>query len=100
MNPIGKLFELRDKPFKSLNGGAYSSFLEDRQGGQRASALHMTTVYACVRILSKAVASPPLHVYRYNDTGRKEKALTHPLYTLLHDVPDPKSPPSPSGKPS
>jgi len=48
----------------------------------------MTAVYSCVRILSEAVAGLPLHVYRYNDNGGKEKAIDHPLYRLLHDEPN------------
>ncbi|MBQ7540853.1 MAG: phage portal protein [Clostridia bacterium] len=54
------------------------------------SAMQMTAVYACVRILSEAVAGLPLHLYRYNDSGGKEKATDHPLYTLLHDEPNPE----------
>mgnify|MGYP003505776046 CR=1 FL=1 len=50
----------------------------------------MTAVYSCVRILSEAVASLPLHVYRYNGDGGKEKAVNHPLYFLLHDEPNPE----------
>lgn len=52
--------------------------------------MQMTAVYACVRILSEAVASLPMHLYRYNDTGGKEKALEHSLYMLLHDEPNPE----------
>ena len=52
------------------------------------SSLQMTAVYSCVRILSEAVAGLPLHVYRYNDNGGKEKAIDHPLYRLLHDEPN------------
>jgi HK97 family phage portal protein len=54
------------------------------------SAMQMTAVYACVRILSEAVAGLPLQLYRYNDEGGKEKALDHPLYRLLHDEPNPE----------
>lgn len=50
----------------------------------------MTAVYACVRILSEAVAGLPLHLYKYNSNGSKEKALEHPLYFLLHDEPNPE----------
>lgn len=46
------------------------------------SALQMTAVYSCVRILFEAVA---LHLYLYTDEGGKEKAIEHPLYRLLHD---------------
>lgn len=54
------------------------------------SAMQMTAVYSCVRILSEAVAGLPLQFYRYNDNGGKEKAVDHPLYFLLHDEPNPE----------
>ena len=52
------------------------------------SALQMTAVYSCVRILAEAVAGLPLHLYRYTDDGGKEKAIDHPLYRILHDEPN------------
>jgi len=52
--------------------------------------MQMTAVYACVRILSEAIAGLPLHMYRYKDDGGKEKAFDHPLYLLLHDEPNPE----------
>ncbi len=48
-----------------------------------------TVVYACVRVLSEAIASLPLHVYKYTDKG-KERVPMHPLYFLLHDQPNPE----------
>jgi HK97 family phage portal protein len=51
--------------------------------------MQTTAVYSCVRILSETIASLPLHVYKYTDSG-KEKALTHPIYYLLHDEPNPE----------
>lgn len=48
----------------------------------------MTAVYSCVRILSEAIASLPLNLYKYTDTGGKERAADHPLYFLLHDEPN------------
>ena len=49
------------------------------------SAMQMTAVYACVRILAEAVASLPLHLYRERagTTGGKERATAHPLYRVL-----------------
>ena len=47
-------------------------------------------IFPCVRILAKAVAGLPLHLYRYKEDGGKEKALDHPLYNLLHDEPNPE----------
>jgi HK97 family phage portal protein len=52
--------------------------------------MQMTAVYSCVRILSETLAGLPLHVYKYNDSGGKEKHLKHPLYKLLHDEPNPE----------
>ena len=54
------------------------------------SAMQMTAVYACVRILAESVASLPLHLYSSNEDGNKEKAKEHPLYFLLHDEPNPE----------
>ena len=54
------------------------------------TAMQVTAVYACVRILSEAIAGLPLNVYRYDaDVGRK-KVYDHPLYRLLHDEPNPE----------
>jgi HK97 family phage portal protein len=50
--------------------------------------MQMTAVYACVRILAEAIASLPLHLYRFETGGNKAKATDHLLYTLLHDEPN------------
>lgn len=54
------------------------------------SAMQMTAVYACVRILSESIAGLPLHLYRYEPDGSKTKAMENPLYGLLHDEPNPE----------
>lgn len=53
------------------------------------TAMQLTVVCACVRILAEAVAGLPLHMYRYTDRG-KEKAIDNRLYYLLHDEPNPE----------
>ena len=93
MSFLQVLFRTRDAPQNRTSGSAYSFFLGTSTAGKRVnerSAMQMTTVYSCVRILSEAVASLPVHIYRYNDSGGKEKALDHPLYFLLHDEPNPE----------
>ena len=75
------------------SGSAYSFFLGNSTSGKRVNertAMQMTAVYSCVRILSEAVAGLPLHFYRYTEDGGKEKAVGHPLYFLLHDEPNPE----------
>ena len=87
------LFRSRDKPQNRTTGSAYSFFFGESSSGKRVnerSAMQMTAVYSCVRILAEAVAGLPLHLYRYKEDGGKEKALDHPLYLLLHDEPNPE----------
>ena len=82
----------RGKPVNSTSGSVYSFFMGGSSSGKKVnerSAMQMTAVYSCVRILSEAVASLPLHVYRYKDQG-KEMVPNHPLYPLLHDEPNPE----------
>ena len=93
MGILSGLFKSRDKPQNRTAGSAYSFFMGSSAAGKRVnerSAMQMTAVYSCVRILSEAVASLPIHVYKYNDSGGKEKTLDHPLYFLLHDEPNPE----------
>ncbi len=93
MGLISGLFHSRDKPKNSTSGSAFSFFLGGSTSGKNVnerSAMQMTAVYSCVRILSEAIAGLPLHLYRYKSDGGKEKALDHPLYRLLHDEPNPE----------
>ena len=90
---ITELFRARDKPRNALNGSGYSFLFGNTVAGKTVnerSAMQMSAVYACVRILSEAIAALPLHFYQYNAAGGKEKALWHPLYNLLHDEPNPE----------
>lgn len=82
----------RDKPQDSYGGSAYSFFFGRSTSGKvvnERTAMQTTAVYSCVRILSEAIASLPIHVYRYTETG-KEIVYDHPLYYLLHDEPNPE----------
>ena len=83
----------RDNPKNGLSGSQYSFFFGGTSSGKpvnERSSMQMTAVYACVRILSEAIAGLPLHLYRYTDSGGKEKAIDHPLYRILHDEPNPE----------
>jgi HK97 family phage portal protein len=87
------LFKSRDKPQNRTAGSSYAFFLGGTTAGKTVterSAMQMTAVYSCVRILAEAIAGLPVHLYRYTKDGGKEKALSHPLYRLLHDEPNPE----------
>ena len=73
-------------------GSSFAFFLGNSTSGKvvtERSAMQMTAVYSCVRILSEAVAGLPLHFYEYLDDGSKKRAVDNPLYFLLHDEPNP-----------
>lgn len=93
MSILKSIFKSRDKPKDRTSGSAFSFFLGGTTSGKTVterSAMQMTAVYSCVRVLSEAVAGLPLHLYRYTGNGSKEKAIDHPLYSLLHDEPNPE----------
>lgn len=99
MSMFDRIFRARDKPEElrrardALGGSRFSFFFGGSSSGKAVNertAMQMTAVYSCVRVLSEAVAGLPLHVYRYGDDGSKEKAFTHPLYRILHDEPNPE----------
>lgn len=81
----------RDKPTNSYEGSDFSYLFGRTTSGKNVNemtALQTTAVYACVRILAEAIASLPIHVYKYTDEG-KEQDVSHQLYYLLHDEPNP-----------
>ena len=53
------------------------------------SALQISTVYACVRLIAETVAELPLHLYRNLESG-KTRAEDHPLYKILYRQPNPE----------
>lgn len=93
MGLINKLFKSRDHPKVDNRtvGSSYSFYMGGSSAGKNVnerSAMQMTAVYSCVRILAEAVAGLPLHLYRYKDDGGKERAIDNNLYHLLHDEPN------------
>ena len=86
-------FKSRVKPQNRTAGSNYAFFMGGTTSGKTVterSAMQMTAVYSCVRILSEAIAGLPLHLYMYTEDGNKVKAVEHPLYHILHDEPNPE----------
>ena len=52
------------------------------------SALKVSTVFACLRVLADGIAQVPLKVYREKADGSKELAKDHPAYRLLSRRPN------------
>jgi len=55
-----------------------------------AKALGVSTVFACVNRVAQSVSTLPLKLYRTLPDGGKVEAREHPLYSLLHDAPNPE----------
>lgn len=93
MRIFSGLFKSRDKPQNRTVGSSYTFYMGGTTAGKSVterSAMQMTAVYSCVRILAEAIAGLPIHLYRYKEDGGKEKAIEHPLYRILHDEPNPE----------
>jgi len=65
---------------KTKSGASISEF----------NAMQLAIVWCCIKILSEDSASLPLHLYRRLPGGGKERATEHPLYSFLHDSPNPE----------
>jgi HK97 family phage portal protein len=54
------------------------------------SALALSAWWACIQVISEDVAGLPLLVYERLSPKGKERAMNHPLYSVLHDEPNPE----------
>jgi HK97 family phage portal protein len=54
------------------------------------TALRFAAVCAATRIISETLASLPLNTLEQVDARTTNKAIGHPLYKILHDVPNPE----------
>lgn len=92
---MGLLQALRGIGYRATVPDPTSDFWYTPFGGATAAgvpvgpdtALRFSAVYACVRILSEAVANLPIQVFQHLADGGKQPATNHPLYDLLHDEP-------------
>ncbi|MBO5449802.1 MAG: phage portal protein [Ruminococcus sp.] len=87
-------FRSRDRPKDETEGSRFRPFFGASTSNKRVSektAMQLTAVYACIKVLSESVAQLPLHLYINTDEkGKRLKATEHPLYFLLHDEPNPE----------
>jgi HK97 family phage portal protein len=66
-----------------LAGGASSTGMVVTQ----ETAMRISAVYACVRVLAESVAQLPL-IYYERIGNKKERAIAQRMYTILHDAPN------------
>lgn len=69
------------------DGGFWSSFFSSKDVSID-KALQVSTVWACVRLISETIATLPLSMYQRKADGGRESAKALPLYSILHDSPN------------
>ena len=88
-NPFARMFRARDKPTDAVSSAPTFYFGTSASGKavNPSSAIQVSAVYACVRVIAETIASLSFHVYETTENGSR-KAPEHPLYRLIHDEPN------------
>ena len=93
MGILDRVFEIRGyaatDDFWYAPIGAYAESKAGVRVG-RETAMRVSAVYSCCRILAESIASLPVHLYRRLPGGGKERATDHPMYDLVHRAPNPQ----------
>lgn len=63
-------------------GGGSLAFVDPQRASGTAVALR------CMMLIGETLASVPLHTYRRGDKGQRDRAADHPVYSVLHDMPN------------
>jgi HK97 family phage portal protein len=78
-------------PIGLLDGSFWQEWIGTSSSGKTVSAdnaLQLSTVWACVRLLSETVSTLPLKIYQSNDDGSRLLAKNHPIYPILCNRPN------------
>lgn len=78
-------------PIHLTDGKFWSEWGQTSSSGQAVSvdsAMQLSAVWACVRLLSETVSTLPLKVYRRRADGSRETARDHNLHRLLSQSPN------------
>jgi HK97 family phage portal protein len=86
---VGILSSFLQPDKRSLSDAAIVRILRGGGSVTPETGLQIASVLACVRVLSESVAMLPLEL-RARDGRGTRRATENPLYTLLHDLPNPE----------
>lgn len=78
------MFKLSDTPRIAAEVSATGAILEM----SKEKAMQLSTVFACVRLISETVGTLPCVVYRREGDQGKQADPDYPLFFLLHDSPN------------
>lgn len=83
-NPTTPLSAPAEWVYNIFTGGPTASGIAINE----RTALQISAVFACVRVIAESIGSLPLHVNRRLEPRGREKATTRREYSLLHDAPN------------
>jgi len=93
---MAKSFRLSESPPDWFEGWAGIRVSKAGASFNEETAKKFTAVFACIRVLSETLASMPIIIYKDRKIGNKssgkDRAVDHPLYDLLHNVPNNEMP--------
>jgi len=93
---MAKSFRLSESPPDWFEGWAGIRVSKAGASFNEETAKKFTAVFACIRVLSETLASMPIIIYKDRKVGNKssgkDRAVDHPLYDLLHNVPNNEMP--------
>lgn len=73
-------------PIGLTNGTFWQEWMGMSSSGKVVSAdkaIHLSAVWACVRLLSESVSTLPLKIYTRQEDGSRKPATSHPAYQVL-----------------
>ncbi len=77
------------RAFPVAGGSSWNDFVYGGvSGGVRHTAMSISAVFACVRLIAGAVASAPCRVYWRGPDEQRRNASSHPLAGLLRITPN------------
>lgn len=82
----------RDKPWDYRVGTRFTWLFGKSTAGKlvnEKTSMQVSAVYACVRVIAESIASLPLDLFKYQEGSGSEKDRSLPLYSVLHDEPNP-----------
>lgn len=89
--PSASLNGWHSRPIRLTDGAFWSQFFGSSNSGKAVtvnSAMRLSVVWACVRIISTSVAGLPLGVYERKADGSRDDARTMPVYDIVHTSPN------------
>ena len=90
--PSASLGDWVGKSIRLSDGGFWGAYFGSQSSSGKTvtidNAMRLSTVWACVRIISMSVAGLPLNIYRRKADGSRETARDFSLYDVVHTSPN------------